>query len=552
MLVSLKIENYAIIRSLKIGFHDGFTAITGETGAGKSILLGALSLLFGSRADSSILFDTSKKCVVEGEFAIDNLNLHHFFTINDLDYQDVTIIRREISVSGKSRAFINDTPVNLNTLRELTAQLVDIHSQHSHLLLANSDFKLKIVDDYASNFQLLNQYKADYKQYKRLIEQLACVREEAVIAEKEQDFVEFQLQELQQANLNSGEQEILEKDIDMLSHAEDIKSNLFQSSILISEKEDCILQQLHQCKQFCQNIESYHTDFEDFYKRLVDAEIELKDLGFEIQRRATAVEFNPDELELKKERLNLIYALEKKHNVQSIEDLLSIQKILDQKSEKLLDYQLSIEKLERDIAQIEDMLGKQGQVISQRRAQAIPLIEKALQSKIAYLGMPYNTIHFDLVSGENLRKDGIDTIELLFSANQGVAVAPIEKAASGGELSRVMLAVKSLLTEQTLFPTIIFDEIDTGISGTIAGKVAQAMNELAQAHQLIVITHLPQIAAQAQYQYKVYKEIVEDKTFTNLKALSAEEREQEIALMIGGEKVSEATLLTAHELLSKH
>jgi len=550
MLVSLQIENYAIIRSLKIGFNAGFTAITGETGAGKSILLGALSLLFGNRADTSVLFDNNKKCVVEGEFSIQDLNLQNFFEINDLDYQKQTIIRREIAPSGKSRAFINDTPVNLNTLKELTAHLVDIHSQHSHLLLGDSNFKMKIVDEYAQNGKLLQIYKNNLKQYNHLVTEIEQLKTEASQAEREEEFLNFQLNELQQANLQIDEEKNLEKEIEFLTHAEEIKGNLFQASQLIGEKEDNALQIIHQCKQCCRNIEQFDNNFSELAQRLETLEIELKDIDYELNRHNEDIEFNPNELENKKERLSIIYALEKKHNVNSIEELLERITEFEEKTNKIADYQINIDKLEEEKIQLQKELEKLGDELSLKRKQSIPEIEKALQAKIGNLGMEHNRFQIQLTTRKEFRKDGLDQIELLFSANIGVALAPIEKAASGGELSRIMLSIKSLMTEKSLFPTIIFDEIDTGISGTMAGKVATAMDELSQNHQLIVITHLPQIAAKAQYQYKVYKEITDNKTYTNLKKLSSEEREHEIALMIGGEKLGNNTLLAAKELLA--
>lgn len=550
MLVSLQIENYAIIRSLKIGFNAGFTAITGETGAGKSILLGALSLLFGNRADTSVLFDNNKKCVVEGEFSIQDLNLQNFFEINDLDYQKQTIIRREIAPSGKSRAFINDTPVNLNTLKELTAHLVDIHSQHSHLLLGDSNFKMKIVDEYAQNGKLLQIYKNNLKQYNHLVTEIEQLKTEASQAEREEEFLNFQLNELQQANLQIDEEKNLEKEIEFLTHAEEIKGNLFQASQLIGEKEDNALQIIHQCKQCCRNIEQFDNNFSELAQRLETLEIELKDIDYELNRHNEDIEFNPNELENKKERLSIIYALEKKHNVNSIEELLERITELEEKTNKIADYQINIDKLEEEKIQLQKELEKLGDELSLKRKQSIPEIEKALQVQISNLGMEHNRFQIQLTTRKEFRKDGLDQIELLFSANIGVALAPIEKAASGGELSRIMLSIKSLMTEKSLFPTIIFDEIDTGISGTMAGKVATAMDELSQNHQLIVITHLPQIAAKAQYQYKVYKEITDNKTYTNLKKLSSEEREHEIALMIGGEKLGNNTLLAAKELLA--
>lgn len=550
MLVSLQIENYAIIRSLKIGFNAGFTAITGETGAGKSILLGALSLLFGNRADTSVLFDNNKKCVVEGEFSIQDLNLQKFFEINDLDYQKQTIIRREIAPSGKSRAFINDTPVNLNTLKELTAHLVDIHSQHSHLLLGDSNFKMKIVDEYAQNGKLLQIYKNNLKQYNHLVTEIEQLKTEASQAEREEEFLNFQLNELQQANLQIDEEKNLEKEIEFLTHAEEIKGNLFQASQLIGEKEDNALQIIHQCKQCCRNIEQFDNNFSELAQRLETLEIELKDIDYELNRHNEDIEFNPNELENKKERLSIIYALEKKHNVNSIEELLERITELEEKTNKIADYQINIDKLEEEKIQLQKELEKLGDELSLKRRQSIPEIEKALQAQISNLGMEHNRFQIQLTTRKEFRKDGLDQIELLFSANIGVALAPIEKAASGGELSRIMLSIKSLMTEKSLFPTIIFDEIDTGISGTMAGKVATAMDELSQNHQLIVITHLPQIAAKAQYQYKVYKEITDNKTYTNLKKLSSEEREHEIALMIGGEKLGNNTLLAAKELLA--
>lgn len=549
MLQALQIENYALIRSLKINFDKGFTVITGETGAGKSIIIGALSLILGKRADTSVLHDKSRKCFIEGTFDISKLKLQDFFQQHDLDYQDITYIRREVTENGKSRAFVNDTPVNLTVLKELAESLVDIHSQHNNLLVNNGNFRIDLLDQYAQNAQLLTQYQELYSAYKKAEkrhQELTALQQQQA---QEQSYLTYVVQELSEARLNSGEQENIEQQIALLSHAETIKSKLYQSvQLLEEEEEDNILHRLQIIQDNCHNISTYDKDLEELSQRIDSSLLELKDITRELRQKENHIEVNPQELERLNERLDLILNLEHKHHVNSNEELISL---LSASEEKLQSMSANDEELEQCRRQCEELAIhtlEAARALSEARQQCVGQFEEEMKGKLRLLGMEHGDFKIVISQQDQPGSNGIDTVQFLFSANLGSELQEIEKTASGGEISRLMLALKSIINDNSLLPTVIFDEIDSGISGEVAGKVANLMQELSHKHQLIVITHLPQIAAKGKLHYFVYKNIAEDKTFTQIKSLNEDESIREIATMISGEHISEAALKTAKEL----
>ena len=549
MLQALQIENYAIIRSLKITFDQGFTVITGETGAGKSIIIGALSLILGKRADTSVLHDKSRKCFIEGTFDISQLKLQDFFQQHDLDYQDITYIRREVTENGKSRAFVNDTPVNLTVLKELAETLVDIHSQHNNLLVNNSNFRIDLLDQYAQNATLLAQYKelfSSYKKTEKRYQELLSLQQQQA---QEQSYLNYVVQELTDAQLNSGEQETIEQQIALLTHAETIKSKLYQSvRMLEEEEEDNLLHRLQIIQDNCHSISAYDKDIAELSQRIDSSLLELKDIARELSQKENRIEVNPQELERLNERLDLLLNLQHKHHVDNNEDLIAL---LSSSEEKLQSMSANDEELEQCHQQCEELMAqtlKAAQKLSASRQKSVSRFEKEMKSKLQLLGMEHGDFRINITQQDQVGNNGIDTVQFLFSANKGSELQEIEKTASGGEISRLMLALKSIISDNSLLPTVIFDEIDSGISGEVAGKVASLMQELSHKHQLIVITHLPQIAAKGKLHYFVYKNTSEDKTFTQIKSLNEDESIREIATMISGDHISEAALKTAKEL----
>lgn len=549
MLRSLQIENYALIRSLQIDFAQGMTVITGETGAGKSIIMGAMSLILGNRADTSVLLDAHKKCFVEAAFDISGLELAGFFATNDLDYQDITIIRREISESGKSRAFLNDTPVTLSTLKEFTSKLIDIHSQHQNLLFQDADFRVNVIDEFAGIRSQVAEYRQRYAELLRNEKALAelQIQRQAVLDKK--DYLEFVYNELIQAHLAEDEQQNLEQEIEFLSHTEAIKANLFQSQQILSEKESSVMDELREVKGLCAAISSYHIDLEGIANRLESAFIDLKDILSEINSVNDKIDFDPEILALKQERLDLLYGLQQKHHVSSMEELMGKMKTIGEELGNLVADESKIEKMTVQCADQRTQLQHFAAEISCSRSAVISTFENQIVQKIKQLGIPYAQFQVKLNPSDNLHKNGIDQIQFLFSANQGFALAEIEKVASGGEMSRLMLAVKSTISDRAVLPTIVFDEIDVGISGEVAGKVAAMMQTMASNRQLLVITHLPQIAAKGGSHYQVYKQIEEGQSRTNIRLLEGSERITEIAKMMSGEHCSEAALSAAQELI---
>lgn len=549
MLQALQIENYAIIRSLKITFDQGFTVITGETGAGKSIIIGALSLILGKRADTAVLHDKSRKCFIEGTFDISKLELQDFFQQHDLDYQDITYIRREVTENGKSRAFVNDTPVNLTILKELAETLVDIHSQHNNLLVNNSNFRIDLLDQYAQNATILAQYKelySDYKKTEKRYQELLSLQQQQA---QEQSYLSYVVEELSDAQLHSGEQEALEQQIALLTHAETIKSKLYQSiQLMEEEEEENILHRLQMVQDNCHNISTYDKDIAELSQRIDSSLLELKDISRELRQKENRIEVNPQELERLNERLDLLLNLEHKHHVDNNEELISL---LASSEEKLRSMTANDEELEQCQRQCEELMAQTmtaALTLSESRQKSVSRFETEMKSKLQLLGMEHGNFKITITQQEQAGSNGIDTVQFLFSANKGSELQEIEKTASGGEISRLMLALKSIISDNSLLPTVIFDEIDSGISGEVAGKVANLMQELSHKHQLIVITHLPQIAAKGKLHYFVYKDISEDKTFTQIKSLDENESIREIATMISGDHISEAALKTAKEL----
>lgn len=551
MLRALQIENYALIRSLNIQFDRGFTVITGETGAGKSILMGALSLILGSRAETDVLYDKSKKCIVEGTFDIESLSLQDFFIQNDLDYQPQTIIRREINEHGKSRAFINDTPVTLPLLRELTSSLIDIHSQHQNLLLQDSGFRLRILDQYAKNQALRHQYQQVFASLKQAESQFQQLKKQCADAALQQEFNNFTVQELDNAQLEADEQEQIEQNIKLLSNAEDIKAHLYAAAQQLSEGEDgTVLQQLQSVQNECRAIQDIGPDFQELQKRLDSVILELKDLAYEIARKDNEIDINPQELERLNERIDLIYTLEHKYQVDNIQGLLALSDKLKQELSQYTDNQEQLTLLEERKNALETEVRALAQKLSQTRHQAISTFQKEIEARLKMLGMPDSQFRIDIQENSEPQVTGIDQITFLFSANKGIVSADLGKIASGGEMSRIMLALKSIITDTALLPTVIFDEIDTGISGETANKVAAVMGLLSQQHQVVAITHLPQIAARGDQHLLVYKQNQNDKAVTNLRLLNTDERIESIATILGGSNFTETARSAARELIA--
>lgn len=551
MLNSLHIRNYALISSLQIRFDKGLTVITGETGAGKSIIMGALSLILGHRADTSTLFDQSEKCVVEAVFDVSGLHLEDFFTENNLDYQDDTIVRREIAVSGKSRAFINDTPVTLPLLKEFTSRLIDIHSQHQNLLFQNADFRTDVVDLFAGIKSQVAEYQKVLSELKDSERQLSELKQQHQAALEKQDFLQFVMKEIEEAHLKENEQEELEQNIEFLTHTETIKSNLFQILQILSDEEPSAVSSLREAKNLSAVIASYRADLDEMNQRINSSYIELKDIANELNSLNDRIEYNADELEAMRQRLDFIYSLEQKHHLTSVGELLNKYQAVKEELDNFSEDEEQLKQLTLRCQQLKDKAQKWAEQLHQSRNKVLPALQTQVLDYVHSLGMPDAQFVIKLETSTTLLKNGIDEVKFLFSANRGVEVAELEKVASGGEISRLMLAVKSTLSEKSVLPTVVFDEIDVGISGEMAGKVAALMQKMAQRRQLLVITHLPQIAAKGNSHYLVYKEVEGNTSRTKVTLLDAQTRAVEIAKMMSGEKWGEATLKAAQELIEQ-
>ena len=550
MLVSISIKNYALINELHIDFSSGLSIITGETGAGKSILLGALGLVLGNRADSSSLKNTTTKCVVEAIISIDTYSLQDFFETEDIDYESNTILRREILPSGKSRAFVNDTPVTLLVLTALRARLIDIHSQHQTLQVSDQKFQFQLMDAVANNESKLASYKsglASYTKEKKRLEEIQLAQREASL---QYDYNSHLYNELLEAKLIEDEQELLEEKLDKINNVEEIKQNLSEALQLTTDENIGIQNLLFSLEQKLAKIASYSGEYQELLDRISSVKIESDDIIGEIETAYESVDFNPTEAEQLNDRLQLIYNLQKKHYVNTISELLTIQSELFKKVNTVENAEQSLLDQETIVKGIANKLDAVALKISDARSKIILKLSKQLADILADLGMPHARFQIKNTLSENYYKNGKDSLEFLFSANKGGQYGELKKVASGGELSRVMLAIKKILSENSQLPTIIFDEIDSGVSGEISNKMAHIMSKMSQKMQVITITHLPQIAAKGNQHYKVFKEEVNNITTTNLKQLSEDERIVEIAEMLSGKNISDSALTHAKELLN--
>ncbi len=550
MLSQLSINNYALINQLSIDFSSGLSIITGETGAGKSILLGALGLVLGNRADLSSLKDTSKKCIVEAKVAISNYNLQDFFEEVDLDYEAETIIRREILPSGKSRAFINDTPVTLSVLNELRVKLIDVHSQHQTMQLSDTNFQFSILDALAKNAPRIASYKRGFAQLSKLKRELLKLEEKQQEANKQYDYNLHLFKELEDAKIKVDEQEVLEEKLEKLNNIEEIKDNLAEALELTINEEIGIQNLLNTLDNRLSKIALFSKEYQELSARITSVKIEIDDVVSELEDANENVEFNPNEAEEINDRLQLLYNLQKKHLVNSNKELLAVFEEISEKVVAVESADEFINKKQKEIDSVSEKLDKVAGLITKARTASIPKLNKQLEVLLADLGMENARFSIKIKPTKNYFTNGKDELEFLFSANKGGNFGELKKVASGGELSRIMLSVKTILSENTQLPTIIFDEIDTGVSGEVSNKIAAIMQQMSKNMQVIAITHLPQIAAKGNNHYKVYKAEVNGVTTTNLKQLTAEERVKEIAEMLSGKDISESALTHAKELLN--
>ena len=559
MIQNLHIENYALIEHLDIDLHSGFSVITGETGAGKSIILGAIGLLLGQRADTKSIKTGASKCIVEATFDIKEYGFGQFFDDNDIDFDgSECIIRRELTSTGKSRAFINDIPVQLTLLKEIGEQLIDVHSQHKNLLLGKEDFQMNVIDIIAKNDDLISDYKKEYKEYNALCKKLEDAVSNTNKNRDEAEYMRFQLNQLTEANLNADEQEELETESETLTHAEDIKQALYQANGLIAdggEGADALMF-IKQSMNILNNISNVYANTEELVNRIDSCYIELKDIADEISSKCDSIEYNPERLEWVNDRLNIIYTLQKKHNVENVAELLKIQSKLEEKLSMIDNSDEFIEDLKhKRSAQLKKALSIANK-LSEKRHKASKEIETKMTELLIPLGMPNVQFKAELATTKDkdgnirLTSSGTDEVAFMFSANKNSALQQVSQVASGGEIARVMLSLKALIAGAIKLPTIIFDEIDTGVSGSIAEKMAKIMRDMGdQNRQVISITHLPQIAALGSSHYKVYKEDKEDATVSHIIELTTEQRVEELAHMLSGEELTDAALENARTLL---
>ena len=554
MLRSLYIQNYALIEKLDIDFEPGFSVITGETGAGKSIILGAIGLLLGQRADVKSIRTGATKCVIEAHFDVSRYsNLRPFFADNGLDYDDECILRRELYASGKSRAFINDSPAQLTQMKELGEQLIDVHSQHQNLLINTEGFQLNVLDLLAHDEATLAAYQSVYKQWKQAQGDLDKLVEKIARDKADEDYIRFQWQQLDEARLTPGEQEELEQETELLSHAEDIKAGLYQASQRFNNDENGLLSGLKECCNTMQNLQNVYPPAEEWANRLESSYIELKDIADEIADNEERVEFNPARLAEANERLNLIYTLQQKHRVDTVDELIALR---DEYATRLAAISSSDEELEtlrQRCEELQEQVRRQASCLTQARQAAAQEVERQMASRLIPLGMPNVRFTVDMGERKEPGPHGSDTVSFLFSANKNGTMQNISSVASGGEIARVMLSVKAMIAGAVKLPTIVFDEIDTGVSGEIASRMADIMQEMAEnERQVISITHLPQIASRGRTHYKVYKQDNETETNSHIRRLTDEERVEEIAHMLSGATLTEAALNNARTLLKQN
>lgn len=554
MLNRLCIQNYALIDTLDIDFDAQLNIITGETGAGKSIIMGALSLILGQRIESKYFFNQQKKCVIEGLFAIENYPLKSFFDDNDLDYATLTSLRREISTDGKSRAFINDTPVNLSLLKKLGELLIDIHSQHATLEINNEAFQILVLDIIANQQTLVSQYKVAFGNLKKLQNSAKELKERLAKQNDDKELFSYQLNELQQAHLQVHEQETLEEEQQILSHAEQIKSNLISVCGLLQDNEQAVLNQIKHALNTLQNTSHYSSESKQQHTRLETCFIEIKDIVTEIERLQEQTQLNQERLGWVSERLSTIYQLQKKHKVTSISELLEVQKRIEEQQAKSASLDEELDLIQKQIQQDTEKLYLITSEIHNNRQRVIPEVEEKIINLLKEVSMPDAILKIENkaleLKWDNLDDNGIDNIQFMFSANKGQTPMPLQKVASGGELSRLMLSIKSIIAKNTQLPTIIFDEIDTGISGEVAQRVGSNIANLSSFMQVIAITHLPQIASKGNTHFFVYKDTREDNTRSQIRKLTPEERIQELAVMLSGINPNHHAIENAKQLLN--
>ncbi len=549
MITSLSIENYALIEKLSIDFSEGFSTITGETGAGKSILLGALALVLGNRADLSSLKNKDSKCVVEAIFAIENYNLEDFFSANDLEFDNSTILRREILPTGKSRAFVNDSPVNLQLMQQLGNYLIDVHSQHQTQELSESNYQMLIVDSLAGTLNEVQNYRDKLKNFRKLESDLASTKDELQSLQREKDYDQFNLEELLNAKLTDDLQLNLEAEIAILSNSEIIEENLSRANSLMSDDNFGLVGNVVELRNILHKLSNYSDVYKGLSERVESVSIELKDISSELEDAASNISHDPENLSLLNDRLSTVLNLQKKHNVHSMEDLLNVQNELDNKAFSLSDLENKVEQLLQLLDSNRAEIKSFAKVISQKRQKALPKMKQQLEERLKVLGMPDAQVKLALDYKEEFFANGSDQLSFLMSANKGSDFGQLKKVASGGEMSRIMLAFKSILAQYNKLPTIIFDEIDTGVSGEIADRMGEVMKNLSQFMQVFAITHLPQIAAKGNNQYKVFKKSENETTQTAIIHLDENQRINEIAQMLSGSGISQSAVDHAKALL---
>jgi DNA repair protein RecN (Recombination protein N) len=549
MLIKLYVQNYALIKELDVELENGLTIITGETGAGKSILLGALSLILGTRADSNVLLEKNEKCIVEGTFRIDEYELNEFFVSNELDYEAVTTLRREINPAGKSRAFINDTPVTINLLKELGDRLIDIHSQHQTLMLNDNTFQLNLIDSFSGTGKLKNTYRETYTAYKKLKKEYTSLKDKSEKNKADLEYYQFQYNQMEEAKLKPGEQTDLESEQELLSHSEEIKLALSTASNLFFTEGISILSMLREVKSNLSKIKAYLGESENLLSRTESSLIELDDLAAEIEKLSVSIEADPQRLAIVNNRLDNLYSLFQKHHVRDLNELLS-------KKDEIAGLINSIVSSDERLSQLEALVEKEASLlksiseeISAKRKTVLPEIESRITDLLKQLGIPNAKFRILLTRLTEFTSTGVDQADFLFSANKQIEPENLARIASGGELSRVMLSLKSLLTKNNNLPTIIFDEIDSGVSGEVADKVGQILSAMGKYMQVINITHLPQVASRGTRHYHVYKDDTDSSTFTRVKLLSPEERILEVARLLSGSEITETAMKNARELL---
>jgi len=550
MLSKIYITNYALINELQVDFHRNLNTVTGETGAGKSIILGALGLILGNRADLSVLKNADEKCIVEGVFEIKAYALKPFFEKNDLDYDDTTILRREITPSGKSRAFINDTPVNLKIIRELGLKLIDIHSQHQNLELSNQKFQLDLVDSAAKSELILADYKVQFSTFKKAQKVLEELGEKAAKEKADLDYFEFQFNQLEEAALQENEQEELEQELHQLNHAEEIKTAYVSVTQLLDDEQLSVVRNIKEAKKALEKITDFSNTASELFRRLDSAMLELRDIVDEAEAQSEKVEHDPVRIEEVNDRLNLLYSLQQKHGLSSVKALIELKNELDEKINTVTGYDELIRTKETELDELQQKLEKLAGELTNLRKNSFKQIENSVVSDLLQLGMPKAKFKVEHSVLDDFRSDGKDAVTFLFSANADVVPDDISKIASGGEMSRLMLAIKNLLRSSKALPTIVFDEIDSGVSGEIAVKMGHIIKSFSDTTQIINITHLPQIAARGDAHFRVYKYEENGKTFTSIKPLNSDERVEELAMMVGGEKLTAVTIKAAKELLA--